>query len=416
MKITKVSIKHYRTCELVEFAPHPTLSVLIGPNGSGKTNVFSALKLLQQLTHHFIRPRLASAALADIPSTPCEIKTWYEDDEYKVIHTATLHLVTNEKNEDEIIRAREVWYVRTPSKGKKTIRIPSAFLLDLFLETENSNRFGTTMPMNIMTYRHYIKRFDLSQQQLAGIGRALNLMCNISYYSASQFTNPGNCPISFEVEKNARRRTGISISGHKELLYDMYQEHQINSDAYEQFKSIVESDGIGLIEDIDFREVVTSTSSYSVRTGGKVIKQEKQNLIVVPSFKISGNNLSPSQLSEGTFKTLALIFYLVTDKNSILIIEEPEVCVHHGLLNSIVELIQTYSEDKQIFVSTHSDTVLDKLKLENVYKVKRGDKEGTTVSSIKKNMKLRELKALKEYLQNEGTLGEFWKYGDLENV
>ncbi|NVO00042.1 MAG: ATP-binding protein [Geobacteraceae bacterium] len=121
-------------------------------------------------------------------------------------------------------------------------------------------------------------------------------------------------------------------------------------------------------------------------------------------------------MSEGTFKTLALIFYLVTDKSSILLIEEPEVCVHHGLLNSIVELLDIYSKDKQIIISTHSDAVLDKLRIDNVFKVKRTNEKGTEVSSIKRNMKHIELKALKNYLLNDGSLGEYWKHGDLENV
>jgi predicted ATPase len=171
-----------------------------------------------------------------------------------------------------------------------------------------------------------------------------------------------------------------------------------------------------LVEEIEFKEIETSSSNYSVMTGGKVVKREKKNQLVVPSFKISGNNLSPSQLSEGTFKTLALIFYLVTDKSSILMIEEPEVCVHHGLLNSIVELIDIYSEDKQIIISTHSESVLDKLQIDNVFKVRRTNDKGTRVTSIKGNMKAKELKALTNYLLDEGSLGEFWKHGDLENV
>jgi len=60
--------------------------------------------------------------------------------------------------------------------------------------------------------------------------------------------------------------------------------------------------------------------------------------------------------------------------------------------------------------------VLDKLKIDNVFKVKRTNDEGSKVSSIKGNMKAKELKALKDYLLEEGSLGEFWKHGDLENA
>ena len=63
-------------------------------------------------------------------------------------------------------------------------------------------------------------------------------------------------------------------------------------------------------------------------------------MLVVPQFVIGTNALSPNDFSEGTFKTITLLFYLMTEKSSALLIEEPEVCVHHGLLSSIVRADQ----------------------------------------------------------------------------
>jgi hypothetical protein len=346
-------------------------------------------------------------------STVCEIKTWYEIDELSITHTAKLNLVTNEKNQDEIVSSDEVWTIPIGGRRRKKFNVPSWILLDVIQDRSTTSNFSGVRKSH---FYDFLSSRGLDAKIVPIFEKAVRLALGISYYSASQFTNPGSCPISFEVEGDARRRTGISITGHKKLLYDMYQEHRRDSPAYLEFLSLVSEEGIGLIESIDFNEIVTSSSNYSVMTGGKVVKKEKTNLLVVPSFKISGNSLSPSQLSEGTFKTLALLFYLVTDKSSILMIEEPEVCVHHGLLNSIVELIEVYSANKQIIISTHSDSVLDRLDVENVFRVWRTKEAGTQVSNIKRNMKNKELLALKNYLLNEGSLGEYWKHGDLENV
>ena len=98
-----------------------------------------------------------------------------------------------------------------------------------------------------------------------------------------------------------------------------------------------------------------------------------------------------------------------------LLIEEPEVCIHHGLLNSIVELIKTYSREKQIIISTHSDAVLDELDIHNVFKVTKDDGAGTKVTGINKSLKGQELRALRNFLKTEGTLGEYWRHGDLED-
>lgn len=411
MKITNISIKNYRSCVEANFYPHKDISILIGPNGSGKTNILSAIRLVSSLC--YVRNR----RIRDDKSlmySPCEIRVEYEIDGKKIIHTAAMNIVTNENNQDEIINSKETWYMRSITGSKKRIQIPSSILFEMFLDngmTSNWNRASYYGHLN-----EYLKLKGVSGDGLQYLKRVIEFVTQMKYYSASQFTNPGSCPISFEVEGEAKRRTGISITGHKKFLFDVYQEYLLKSEVFSEFIDLVGPDGIGLIESISFDEIKTSSSSYSVMTGGRVVKKERSNLLVVPSFKISNNSLSPSQLSEGTFKALALIFYLVTDNSSLLMIEEPEVCVHHGLLNSIVELIKVYSKNKQIIVSTHSDSVLDRVYIDNVYRVFRHDDSGTQISNISKKLGKSELSVIKKYLENEGSLGEYWKHGDLENV
>ena len=416
MKILKISIKNYRSCNDLMFTPHEALSVLIGPNGSGKTNILSAIKLLSAIYNH----KSHGIVKSDSESSISELKTWYKIDDLTITHLAKLNIVTNEQNQDEIISVDENWTIasidkETNKRKSKMVSFPSWLLLDI------SRMQGTSFPGARSDIRKHFSNFLVSagvdDAVLDTMSKLAHLVTRIRYYSASQFTNPTTCPISFEVEGvDSRHRTGISITGHKKLLFDIYQEYQKKSEEYIDFLNIVGSDGVGLVDSIEFKEIVTSSSNYSVRTGGAVTKKEKTNQLVIPSFIISGNALSPNQLSEGTFKTLALVFYLVTDKSSILMIEEPEVCIHHGLLKSIVELISVYSEEKQIFVSTHSDAVLDSVDVDKVFKVSRIKGVGTKVNNIRKNMKKKELAALKMYLANEGSLGDYWKYGDLENV
>ncbi len=129
MKITKVSIKNYRPCIDTSFDPNSCLSALIGPNGSGKTNVLSAIKLLPALCLN----RGGRHSFGDNPDTPLsEIKTWYEIDGKKMVHTARLHLVTNEKNQDEIIDSEESWYMYEFTGRKNRVSFPSWLLLRYF--------------------------------------------------------------------------------------------------------------------------------------------------------------------------------------------------------------------------------------------------------------------------------------------
>ena len=89
------------------------------------------------------------------------------------------------------------------------------------------------------------------------------------------------------------------------------------------------------------------------------------------------------------------------------------MCVHHGLLSSILELIKTYSKQKQIIVSTHSDYVLDHVTPANVFRVTFDKSSGTIVRQIQKTMTTKEYAALRDYLETVGNLGEFWREGGM---
>lgn len=410
MRIVHIDIKNYRSCIHTNFSPNEHLSVLIGPNGSGKTNVLSAMRLLQALAR--ANHRFVGRSSSPESASPCRFRVTYEVDGKEVVQVATIGIVTNEKNLDEITGHDEYWLIPSMS-GQKRLRVPNMLLAEYLLV--DGNRRYIAPPRTASHVREYLESIGVNLVAYRAIQRIHEYLSNITYYGASQFTNPGNSPISFEVESEEHRRIGISITGHKKFLFDLYQERREKLPAYDEFIALVGPDGMGLIDEIEFSEINTSASSYSVMTGGKVVTKEKRNLLVVPKFKVSGNELSPSQLSEGTFKTLALVFYIIRDKSSVLMIEEPEVCVHHGLLSSIVELVKSHAQLKQIFISTHSDSVLDRVDVDNIFSVTRSVM-GTTVLNIKKKMGHKGLAALRSYLATEGSLGEYWKHGDLENV
>lgn len=265
MRIAKITIKNYRSCVDTTFAPNEHLSVLIGPNGSGKTNVLSALRLLPALCS----PRHTKS---DEPiTTPCELRVVYEIDGTTVVQVAKLGIVTNEKNQDEITNSDEYWMLPDVTGPRRRVHIPSAILTEVY-QQRPSLRFPTNSRRYDYFYQYMSARV-IDNQALPILEKVIGFVTSINYYSASQFTNPGSSPISFEVESEAKRRIGISITGHKKLLFDIYQEHRNKSDIYTEFIGLVGPEGIGLIESMDFDEIATSSSNYSVMTGGKVVKR-----------------------------------------------------------------------------------------------------------------------------------------------
>ena len=132
--------------------------------------------------------------------------------------------------------------------------------------------------------------------------------------------------------------------------------------------------------------------------------------MIIPTVQVGSSQLSFNQLSEGTLRTMAMLFYIVTDKSELLLLEEPEVCVHHGLLNSVVQIIKEYGRTKQIIFSTHSEIVVDSLRPEQVLIVDKHKTKGTTVAHIPDKMSQAGFAALKKYLSTAGNLGEYWRH------
>lgn len=405
--IRRVSIRNYRSCLDTEFDLHQRLSVLIGPNSSGKTNVLSAILLLRKLVEESSRFPYHVAR----PTGSCEVKAWFDISGKTAILTAGLDLDTDEHNNDVILGSHQSWYAKDFTGDGKRLDLPLALFsrhwsktgVRYYYRREGTRVVRSPVPIEVL---------PAASQAIETVAHELE---DMRYYSASQFTDPGRCPVSFEVERNEAADSEARYRGHAKLLRDLYRCSKAEDpSAYEQYFEIIGPKGIRLVDEMVFSEIPTSSVDFVVRAGGEVSQRSREKTLVVPRFRVGRNYLSPNQLSEGTFKTLTLLFYLVTQPSRVLLIEEPEVCVHHGLLATIVELIRLYSADRQIIVTTHSDFVLDRVEPENVYAVTNTPEAGTRVTGIARSMSKGELSALRAYLETEGNLGEYWRHGGLD--
>jgi len=365
MTVKTLRVTEYRSCLETEVDLQPDLSILIGPNGSGKTTILNALVLLRSMAIH------DSHADAAVAANTSKLKAVFSGGSKSCNLLADIQLNTNSNNRDVIVSSQQKWYSKSVTGTSKQYIFP---LWIMRHSTDGVNQY----------LRYFSGKRKTPYGAVDLLPKALellleNIYCllrDLKYYSASQFTNPSLCPASFEVETSGTRTRAINLRGHSQFLYDLYSAR--NSTVYEEFLNVVGPRGIGLIDELNFTELTASSIQYTVKSGGEVQPRKRDKIIVVPQFVVGRNKLSPSQLSEGTFKTITLLFYVITDRSSVLLIEEPEVCVHHGLLTSIVELIKLYSKQKQIIISTHSDFILDYVEPRHVYMVKRGEK-GTVV-------------------------------------
>lgn len=395
MRIKEIEINNYRSCVKTKFELQDNLTALIGINGVGKSNILNALQLLTKSRRN--RRYFEEEHNENFLTTKLNLTLEYE--EKLLFLRANIFYETDERNTDEIFNI-DLKYRLENTAVRKWNKLNNEFLE----VADFMNKKGLVdVPKN--------KQFQTEKAKWEI--KFLQHLIKVNYYSATQFSDPSKCPISFELEDLRLTRSFRREATHEYFMYELHRTFKTKPDTFKLFLNTVNRNGIQIIDDFQFIEHEVPSSSYKVRAGGKIEKIEKTRKIVIPSAIVDGLNLSPNQLSEGTFKTLALVFYIINDESELLLIEEPEVCIHHGLLNSLIELILIYSKNKQIVISTHSDYVLDKLEPENVLLVRKVN--GTHAKRLTKSLTKNEFKALKEYLDNSGNLGEYWKEGGFED-
>ena len=77
-------------------------------------------------------------------------------------------------------------------------------------------------------------------------------------------------------------------------------------------------------------------------------------------------------ISDGTLNILSMIIALYFEPNKIIIIEEPERHLHPFLLSKVVEMMKDASKDKQIIITTHNPEIVKYAGIENLYLISRG--------------------------------------------
>jgi len=128
-------------------------------------------------------------------------------------------------------------------------------------------------------------------------------------------------------------------------------------------------------------------------------------------FEVDGNWVPWKYLSDGTKR----LFYIISEMSLnpfFVLIEEPELGIHPHQLHLLMQFINEQSKSKQIILTTHSPQVLDILGPEELDRVIIAEmtEDGTKLSHLNDHQRKKAL----HYMKTDGFLSDYWLYSDLE--
>ena len=386
--LTHLRIDRFGCCRQTSIDLGTQLVALVGRNGAGKTTILRSIEWV------------ASTALGLEEASTTRVMA---------DNAATLAFCLNKKVEYQYTVKRDAFPSDTFS--------PSTAYRELLTTGSNKRKlFERTDDVVSSPLRPELIRIGKAATGLAAIAALL---------PADDALAEAAAPIARYLSQIAYYDLGIPTGTHDFVPLSLYQKwvreyretnrapdsiacrliymHEHASDLFDELLMLLGRNGLGLIEGIDIVRVPGDMPSAAAAEAAT-----DETRIYFPMFTLTpmlggaGTPLPWSALSAGTQRMLRLIACLLFDEQRVFLLEQPEDCVHAGLLYKLIDILRSYSRRSQIIFATHSLEVLNALRPEEVRLVKAA-KRGTTCRRLNPH----ELRLAQSYLEESGSLGEF---------
>lgn len=410
MIIEKLKVKNYKSLGDVEIPLRP-LTVFVGPNNSGKSNIFDCLEIVKELA--FLGPQAVTSrgGFRDIVwggdlkrSIDIELDGQIEDGQgqqrplkYEVSLTGgpITYSISKELFSLSIVGFEEQLHAQGKVQKSilegRSVEVPKGPPEQKLLELSGGRNLSTwseEAPHRQTVWGSSENRLGISQVRGSQDPQHSTLASFVAAVESWGFYKLA--PSSMGSAAPARKEASLTAGGENlaSILLSIQSEYRKAFSELESYLSAavpeIEEFSVGLTED-----------------GRAYFRWREKGLPA--DFKV-GSWLS----SDGTRQILGLLALRFAPRlPPLLCIEEPETFVHPGLMEWIGDLLKSLSRKTQVLVATHSPYLLNQFSPKDLMVVEKKDGR-TQVKPLKG-------KGITEALKVLG-LGELWYSGDIGGV
>ena len=340
MGLKSLEIKNFKSIVNIKISDIPDFSVFAGANGCGKSNLFEALE--------FIRDVVRNGAVEAIK----------KHNGYENIHSHKLR-DTNAKKffaklkidiaENSYIYELDIRDLNKKAEIRETILKNG---IEIAKKTSHQNLIINGMKVDI----EYSSNETILKLVSKEAKELLDFLSSIERY---------------QIDPNKAREADDYFAS--DIL-------DANANNLTTVLSKLEKDSVSAEEIIETMGMIVP--------GLEKIKIEKERLSnkTVVTFKEEAisKKFPAGLVSDGTIYALAMLVIIYSNKNGIILIEEPERGLNPKAIAELVEFFREKSEMFNVFVNTHSESIVRVTKPEELFLVDKIDGK-TKIKNVKKS-------------------------------
>ncbi len=365
--ISHVHLKGYKSIIDTEVELHPGLNIIIGPNGSGKTNF---LEFLGRLTSFWGKAFTDEIDVSIQISLDEKVKTW----EAKYVGTCL--------GDDGYTKIEIEESIYHEKKAKPKVQRHFYPIGGRINESPDAQKIlNLVQPTSIINFS--------TPENVKGLSSHFGLKLKNNGFRLSFWENSRILFVDNFIANNFLSK--ISISKDRLTKNKLLKYLEIDSEVKNNLRKF------SIIKDLRLQRGISATTD-KLFTNINYIGFE---------FLIEDNWLIWDNLSDGT-KRLFYIISEVTLNKGLCFIEEPEIGVHPNQYRKILTFLKEQAENKQIIITTHAPKTLDILEDDELDRIilTRYDKElGTKMRHLSKEEQNHAVKFMKE---ESFFLSDFW--------